>query len=220
MTMQSSSTSGFTLVELSIVLVIIGLLVGGIMAGTYLVDAAANQAVIEEVGKYKTAASLFNEKYSGWPGDITNATTLWPSASPAATNGNGNGRIEITESSPGWQQLALAQMIPGNYNGSTTPVSKKNKDYYGMEYSNSGAWASSLSGNMLIYYLSGTTPTSGNYQGGLTQVDAASIDGKIDDGLPATGTTRAVVNATCFTNNTYNQSTNTASCALLVKMSN
>jgi prepilin-type N-terminal cleavage/methylation domain-containing protein len=66
----SHSRQGFTLIELSIVLVIIGLLVGGVLAGQSLIAAAAVRAQISQIERYNTAAATFQGKYGGLPGDL------------------------------------------------------------------------------------------------------------------------------------------------------
>ncbi|MBA4274332.1 MAG: hypothetical protein C0436_01625 [Alphaproteobacteria bacterium] len=131
-------TRGFSLVELSIVLVILGLLTGGILAGQSLIKAAELRAVTTEHQKYKTAIYSFRDKYMALPGDMPNATRFWGIADGAdgvgsdcrdadtgdarTCNGNGNGIINDhpeLESSRGWQQLANAGLIEGSYKGST-----------------------------------------------------------------------------------------------------
>src|SRR5579884_1113289 len=62
--------SGFTLIELSIVLVIIGLITGGILTGRDLIDAAAQRAQISQIQKYNVALRTFQGKYGGFPGDL------------------------------------------------------------------------------------------------------------------------------------------------------
>ncbi|WP_446325543.1 type II secretion system protein [Blastomonas sp. CACIA14H2] len=69
--------SGFSLVELSIVLVILGLLTGGILAGQSLIRAAELRAVSTEYSRYTTAVQTFRDKYFMLPGDMTNATDFW-----------------------------------------------------------------------------------------------------------------------------------------------
>src|SRR6202790_4507951 len=68
--------SGFTLIELSIVLVIIGLIVGGILVGQDLVKAAEIRATVAQIEKYNSAVNTFRTKYNAIPGDLssTNAT--------------------------------------------------------------------------------------------------------------------------------------------------
>jgi prepilin-type N-terminal cleavage/methylation domain-containing protein len=128
----------FSLVELSIVLVILGLLVGGVLSGQSLIRAAQLRGVATEYQRYMTATQSFRDKYFALPGDMTNATSFWTSlggnganatcqntaTNGAATcNGDGNGIISITnsngvaESYRYWQHLANAGLIEGNYNG-------------------------------------------------------------------------------------------------------
>ena len=101
---------GFSLVELSIVLVILGLLTGGILTGQSLIRAAELRSVTTEFQKYQTAAMTFRDRYFALPGDMRNATDFWGAmtncgaASPAGTgtqtcNGNGNGSIDTATAS-------------------------------------------------------------------------------------------------------------------------
>lgn len=96
---------GFSLVELSIVLVILGLLVGGILTGRELIKAAEIRGFMSDIDEQKIALSLFKTKYNGLPGDITYATRFWlPEAScpdfstdkTLTCDGNGDGKIDGT----------------------------------------------------------------------------------------------------------------------------
>jgi prepilin-type N-terminal cleavage/methylation domain-containing protein len=88
--MRASCRHGFTLIELSIVLVIIGLLVGGILVGRDLIRAAELRADISAVDKFDAAVNTFRLKYNCVPGDCVNATQFLE----GAYNGNGDGVIE------------------------------------------------------------------------------------------------------------------------------
>ncbi len=68
--------SGFTLIELSIVLVIIGLIIGGVLVGKDLIKAAEIRSTIGQYEKYKTAVNTFKLKYSGLPGDLLSTNAL------------------------------------------------------------------------------------------------------------------------------------------------
>jgi prepilin-type N-terminal cleavage/methylation domain-containing protein len=135
---------GFSLVELSIVLVILGLLVGGVLAGKSLIRAAEFRAAIAEYQSFAGATKVFKEKYFMVPGDITNATAFWgkddPSctghtgtaATPGTCNGNGDGWIftgvgwgagQTAEIFRFWQHLQLAGLIGGSYTGNAGPSS-------------------------------------------------------------------------------------------------
>src|SRR5271170_5107299 len=69
-TRLSCESGGFTLVELSIVLVIVGLITGGVLVGQDLISAAATRAQISQIEKYQTAVNTFRGKYGYLPGDI------------------------------------------------------------------------------------------------------------------------------------------------------
>jgi len=129
---------GFSLVELSIVLVILGLLVGGVLTGQSLIRAAELRSVSTEFSKYQAAVNTFRDKYFALPGDMRNATSFW-GASDGTTgitvackttaavgaltcNGDGNGLIESTvtysqEWYRAWQHLANAGLVEGSYTG-------------------------------------------------------------------------------------------------------
>lgn len=127
---------GFSLVELSIVLVILGLLTGGILAGQSLIRAAELRSIPTEFNRYRSAMYGFRDKYFAFPGDMGNATAIWgiaggtgndttcrntPSTDAKTCNGNANGYFDSpTSSYEGlrfWQQLANAGMIEGGFTG-------------------------------------------------------------------------------------------------------
>ena len=134
------SQSGFSLVELSIVLVILGLLVGGVLSGQALIRAAELRAVTSEYNRWVTATQTFRDKYFALPGDMPNATAFWGTVGNGGTgtcgnsstvsnigsgtetcDGNGDGnigtRLEPGEAFRFWQHLSNAGLIEGNYAG-------------------------------------------------------------------------------------------------------
>jgi prepilin-type N-terminal cleavage/methylation domain-containing protein len=88
--MRARDHSGFTLIELSIVLVIIGLLVGGVLVARDLIEAASVRKDMATVEKYNTAIITFKMKYNALPGDMTNPTQF---GFDANAYGDGNGKI-------------------------------------------------------------------------------------------------------------------------------
>jgi len=136
----------FSLVELSIVLVILGLLTGGILGGQALIRAAELRAVSTEYGRYAAAAMTFRDKYFAVPGDFRDATRFWgwqvngsncTTNSSAAVNsagacdGNGDGTIlwdnsgavsTSREMHQFWRHLALAGLVEGTYTGLAGPT--------------------------------------------------------------------------------------------------
>ena len=137
--------NGFSLVELSIVLVILGLLAGGVLSGQSLIRAAELRSVTTEFERYSAAIYSFQDKYFALPGDMNNATNFWGRAEAVAdcvsnasvavsTNGkgtcDGNGDGQVTPATGGgvygepfgfWKQLANAGLIEGSYNGKAGP---------------------------------------------------------------------------------------------------
>ena len=91
--MSDTKQNAFTLIELSIVLVAIGLLIGGILLGQNLIFAAQIQQQVKQLEEYSLAYETFKTKYNCIPGDCYNATTFFSST----TNGNGNGKLETTQ---------------------------------------------------------------------------------------------------------------------------
>jgi prepilin-type N-terminal cleavage/methylation domain-containing protein len=125
---------GFTLLELSIVLVIIGLIAGGIVAGSAMIRSAELRAVVTEHEQFQIGVHTFKDKYLGLPGDLKNATDFWgvAHATPATCattqgtgtetcDGDGDGSIDISagsnESYRFWQHLANAGLVAGTFTG-------------------------------------------------------------------------------------------------------
>jgi prepilin-type N-terminal cleavage/methylation domain-containing protein len=138
-------TPGFSLIELSIVLVILGLLAGGILAGQSLIRAAELRAVTTEYQRYTTAANSFRDKYFGMPGDFRDGTRFWgyqggtgctsnagisTTSTTGTCDGNGDGFVnnasaasQTGETFQFWRQLAAAGLIEGTYTGLSGSVS-------------------------------------------------------------------------------------------------
>src|SRR5688572_28769310 len=114
--------SGFTLIEIAIVLVIIGLLLGGVLKGQELITAARVRNLISNQDGIKAAYFGFLDRFRALPGDYANATTNITNVSTVAAcgtagNGNGNGRIEAAtnEHILAWDHLSHAGFINGTY---------------------------------------------------------------------------------------------------------
>lgn len=125
---------GFSLVELSIVLVILGLLTGGILAGQNLIRASELRAVTTEYNRWNAAVNTFRDKYFALPGDFRDATKFWGTdpdgcnthtvyvAKKETCDGTGDGNVTGYETYRFWQQLANAGLIEGSYTGVTGPT--------------------------------------------------------------------------------------------------
>jgi prepilin-type N-terminal cleavage/methylation domain-containing protein len=201
----------FSLIELSIVLVILGLLTGGILAGQSLIRAAELRSVSNDFARYMTAVHSFRDKYFALPGDMTNATRFWNplggdgsnaacqnlAATGAPTcNGNGDGRIltsvvNYDERFRSWQHLANAGLIEGTYNGNETattgirnPRSRIGTAYYDLVYEtpNVNLYAPGTRTEVNTIALYDMGST-----GPLVPEEAWNIDTKLDDGSPVYG---------------------------------
>jgi prepilin-type N-terminal cleavage/methylation domain-containing protein len=146
LTPPPAAKQAFSLVELSIVLVILGLLIGGILTGQSLIRAAELRSVTTDIQKYRASVYSFRDKYLGLPGDLTNAVRFWGAQAGATTdgrdatcaalttaatgtvtcNGNGDGLIADAyvdfctygyERYRLWQHLTNAGMVEGKYTG-------------------------------------------------------------------------------------------------------
>lgn len=131
----TTNTQAFSLVELSIVLVILGLLTGGILGGQELIKAAELRSITTEHQKWQTAVNAFKGKYFAIPGDMNNAISFWgddttscsdgnASNNGVTCNGNGDGLMngasaagQPQEKFMFWQHLQLAGLIEGQYTG-------------------------------------------------------------------------------------------------------
>lgn len=125
--------SGFTLIEMSIVLVIIGLIVGGILTGQDLIKAATLRSQLTQIERLNTDVRAFQNKYGGLPGDLlfTNASQFGfftTGMTGAVGKGDGNGLIQdwSGDTTPGteliygepyvfWRHLSDASMVEGGF---------------------------------------------------------------------------------------------------------
>ena len=119
---------GITLVEIAIVLVIIGLLLGGILKGQELITSARVRNIADQNSGIQAAYFGFIDRYRQIPGDMTLASAKqaignqMPDSAVDSTT-PGNGRIDqgdFKEASNVWAQLAAAQFIQGAYKGGAT----------------------------------------------------------------------------------------------------
>lgn len=116
--MRMRKQKGFTLIEISIVLVIIGLLLGGVLKGKSMIDNAKYKSLKGEINAYSTALYSFQDTYKAFPGDFLKAST---ELNANAKNGSGNGTIsgghcntDNEESCLVFSHLRYADLISGD----------------------------------------------------------------------------------------------------------
>jgi prepilin-type N-terminal cleavage/methylation domain-containing protein len=192
---RNSSEAGFTLVEIAIVLVIIGLLLGGILKGQEMITQAKIKNVINDFNGITAAVTSYQDRYRALPGDDQNATTRWTTQAPA--NGNGDGVIaglynanntagtggapaNTAESNLFWQHLRIAGFVPGLTmgTGSGTPPQNATGGIMGVETAVVGT---NGLGFTSVIVCSSNIPDK----------VAIAVDTQSDDANPGTGQIRA-----------------------------
>jgi prepilin-type N-terminal cleavage/methylation domain-containing protein len=210
---------GFTLVELAIVLMIIGLLIGGILKGQELITNARILTVTRQLKSYEAAIITFQDAYGALPGDITNPSTRVPdcTTTPCSSPGNGNGYWDdaTTENVNVWIHMAKANLISGVDTSATT------MDTVSPPTSLGGMVTAPLSARLSFILkgpgsIGGRSPSATAYV--LIPSYAARIDRKLDDGMPYTGSVYAYATTGCLITTAgvtnYNETTTTPACAL------
>lgn len=119
--MKLQRQQGFTLIEIAIVLVIIGLLLGGVLKGQELIASARVRNLITTQDGYKAAYFGFLDRYRALPGDYAAAAANIPGCA-TCTDGNNNGQIRTTaagdavdEPNNVWEHLSRAGFITGSF---------------------------------------------------------------------------------------------------------
>ena len=185
---------GFTLVEIAIVIVVIGFLVGAVSKGQELIRGSQVRRLIADHDGFRTAIRGFTDRYQRVPGDYGQAS-IHIACTPVCLNGNDNRRVEsnavpvagseVHEELLVWSHLAGAGFIQGNFvmaAGDTVPTLQNSPVNFAQRY-----WEFIFDGNFGTV-ASGTTRHNLK-TGNQIPVDiAAQLDLKVDDGLPNTGT--------------------------------
>lgn len=181
--------AGFTLIEIAIVMVIIGLLLGGVLKGQAMIDSARVRALNNNIDGISAAWFAFQDRYRVFPGDMlaANANAQIGAGVGAGNGGDGGGTVVVgAESGFLWRHLAVAGLISGSYSALTTGAAGVVQDCavticpdnrFGLGF--------------VIANLAAPFPAAAHrlFTGSRIPVEiVAELDRKIDDGLPATGT--------------------------------
>jgi len=215
--MPHTTPTGFTLLELSIVLVVIGLIVGGVLVGRDLIQAAELRSILTQLERYDTAVMAFKLKYGCMPGDCASAESfgLGDATCPAGfndsctfpppaqfayagCNGNDNGILDGSYACPEnlnlWYHLHGAGLIGDPADGKTT-TGAEGFVVYGVSAPLTrlrgvgilAATLAQLGPEDGTFYIIGYRETGGSGYYDLMPDEAFYLDLKKDDGLPLSG---------------------------------
>lgn len=208
---------GFTLVEISIVLVIVGLILGGVLKGQVLIDSARVRSVINDLNGIRTAWYGFQDRFHGIPGDFPGGTSY---ISTTSTDGDGDGLVgSKQEIAAVWQHLSLSGFVSGEFDGADANIGTLSdvecnastcpqNPYYGFYKYTYSAKADAVAGSSNELYTGGKIPSSVLFE----------VDTKLDDGVPNTGQFRvhSDYSATCTENNRWKVENETRDCAAVL----
>ncbi len=191
---------GFTLVEIAIVLVIIGLLLGGILKGQELINSARVRNLADTATGIQAAYYGFIDRYRRVPGDW-NATGATQAIGVTINDGgndngqidNGTGTVDWTEPNAMWVQMAAAGFIQGSYGGGTAAPTNDN----GLAPLN--AFNNVMALGRTDDFASAPSARLHLVIGRGIPVDVMrELDLKVDDGLPNSGDLRATVTSSAL----------------------
>ncbi len=190
--------SGFTLVEIAIVLVIIGLLLGGILKGQELINSARVRNIANQNSGIQAAYYGFIDRYRQVPGDWLESDAdvgIGVAINSPTSGGNeGNGRIDSAdweEASAVWEQLAKAGFISGNYIGAGTSANYMDGDRAPINAFNGTLLLARSMGFLIDDDINSASERLSLVMGDNIPVKIArELDVKVDDSKPWTGILR------------------------------
>lgn len=189
---MKNQQSGFTLVEIAIVLVIVGLLLGGVLKGQELINSAKVKNLAQDFKSVELYIYGYQDRFKAIPGDDQRAQTNLPDG-VAADSGNGNGVINGTwnsvtgtdESARFWRAVRLTNFAAG-------PTDVIDANYYPQNVE--GQRIGITSGAAANTPVTGMTGTYVFCSQGLLGKFAKQLDTTLDDGNTQTGSLRTIAN--------------------------
>ncbi len=190
---KSRIEAGFTLIEIAIVLVIIGLLLGAVQKGQELINSGKAKAVMADFRNTATMLSAFQDRFRAVPGDDAQAANHLAGATTAASASGqtpGNGNIEgpwnstsaSDESVILWQHLRLANLASGD---TTAPASASDLNSW-LPRNQEGGRIGVQSTQLISNWSGRQFICQDNISGRIAQ----QVDSNMDDGAPSTGSIR------------------------------
>jgi prepilin-type N-terminal cleavage/methylation domain-containing protein len=205
---MKNKQSGFTLIEISIVLVIIGLLMGGVLKGQELINSAKVKNFAMDFRNIPVLVYSYQDKFRALPGDDVGAEAhLGVGVFSAASGEKGNGVIEgnwydgvaeKTEAVAFWEHVRRANLATGALPITTDADLPNNAD---------GGRIGVESGSSANAYITGMSGSFVVCSAGILGKFAKQLDVTMDDGNPYTGSMRA-------TEGLPKSRSNVASCAV------
>ncbi len=180
---------GFTLIEIAIVLVIIGLLLGGVLKGQELINTARVRALNNTVDGITAAWFSFQDRYRAFPGDYADAQSQI-NLPGAPQGGDANGQVDTTaETGRIWVHLQAAGYITGNYTDDTVTIAL---DEYASLVAESpdngfGTGVNLVFNSLIKGGVVGRNAHELITGRGIPVEVLAELDRKVDDGLPRSG---------------------------------
>lgn len=240
---------GFTLVELAIVLMIVGLLLAGIIRGQEMLENTRITSTIQQTKAYDSATTTFRDAYGTVPGDLLQPNLRLPNCTGNCLDpGDGDKRVGVdltsrtgnysaepkSENRRYWLHLAVVGLITG------LDISASAKPQWGAMFpaAKMGGGFQVTSANLPVegsapaasgFFLvlrnspddsNSVKATEGAGVSALTALRAAQIDRKLDDGLPDTGDVLGLGDKNCSGNGTYDETTEGLDCNLLIRIQN
>lgn len=185
--MKNRSRKGFTLVELSIVLVIIGLIIGGVLTGQQIIQNARVTNALNTIQAYQAQFQTYVQNYGALPGDDSGAATRFSGVVPSSPIGNGDGTLQGTfdststndESRLVWMDMRAAGLVKNQVGGNNSTAVQPPNPFNGIYGFQNGAFSGVFTTTVLCL---NSVPTAA----------AQAIDSRLDDGISNQGSIQSM----------------------------